>query len=456
MSEMNDLWDFLIEKYTDKLAPVSFTTWISTAKPLRLQDHVLTIEVPSKLHQEYWERNLATQVVTGAYEFNGTEVSPRIVLPDDDATPAATVAADDVAAPQKEVDTAKPTPAFNVESTLNSRYTFDEFVVGSGNQMAHAAALAVSDEPGTLYNPLFIYGGVGLGKTHLMQAIGHRILETTPNAKVRYVTTEDFMNDMITAIRTNSGDKLRKAYRQVDVLLVDDIQFLTNKTETQNEFFNTFNTLFDNKKQIVMTSDRLPNEITQLQDRLVSRFKWGLSVDITPPDLETRIAILSNKAHDEKLSVPADALNYIAGQIDSNVRELEGALLRVKAFASMKQAPITTSLVADALKSLNLSGKNAMLTIGEIQEVVAKYYNVTVTDLKGRKRVKQIVMPRQIAMYLARELTENSLPRIGQEFGGKDHTTVIHACDKIGKEITQNADLKAAIIDLKNKLRNRG
>jgi chromosomal replication initiator protein len=322
--------------------------------------------------------------------------------------------------------------------------------------MAHAAALAVSDEPGTLYNPLFIYGGVGLGKTHLMQAIGHRILETNPAANVRYVTTENFTNDLVNAIRTNNQEKFRQSYRHVDLLLIDDIQFLANKTETQNEFFNTFNTLFDEEKQIVMTSDRLPNEIPKLQDRLVSRFKWGLSVDITPPDLETRIAILRNKASDENLSVPLDALNYIAGQIDSNVRELEGALLRVKAFANMKQAPITTSLVADALKSLNLSGKNAQLTIDEIQEVVAKYYNVTVTDLKGRKRVKQIVMPRQIAMYLARELTENSLPRIGQEFGGKDHTTVIHACDKIAKEVSANADLKAEIVDLKNKLRNRG
>lgn len=452
---MDDLWEFLTKKYADKLSPVSYTTWIATAKPLSLEDQVLTIEVPSKLHQEYWQHNLATQVVTGAYEFNNTEVSPNVVLAGEHEAPAPDEPTPDEPAAAKD-DDGKRTPTFSADSTLNSRYTFDEFVVGSGNQMAHAAALAVSDEPGTLYNPLFIYGGVGLGKTHLMQAIGHRILETTPTAKVRYVTTEDFMNDMITAIRTQSSDKLRKAYRKVDVLLVDDIQFLTNKTETQNEFFNTFNTLFDNKKQIVMTSDRLPNEITQLQDRLVSRFKWGLSVDITPPDLETRIAILSNKAHDEKLSVPTDALNYIAGQIDSNVRELEGALLRVKAFASMKKAPITTSLVADALKSLNLSGKNAMLTIGEIQETVAKYYNVTVADLKGRKRVKQIVLPRQIAMYLSRELTENSLPRIGQEFGGKDHTTVIHACDKIGKEVASNPDLKAAIIDLKNKLRNRG
>lgn len=445
MAELDDLWAYLTDKYHEKLSSVGYTTWIEAAKPTSLHDGILEIQVPDKLHQEYWQKNLATQVALGAYEFNGSEVSPQISIKNAD-----TKAPEPVAKEKVQV------PTYQVESSLNSRYTFEEFVIGTGNQMAHAAALAVSDEPGTLYNPLFIYGGVGLGKTHLMQAIGHRILETNPAANVRYVTTENFTNDLVNAIRTNNQEKFRQSYRHVDLLLIDDIQFLANKTETQNEFFNTFNTLFDNKKQIVMTSDRLPNEIPKLQDRLVSRFKWGLSVDITPPDLETRIAILRNKASDENLSVPVDALNYIAGQIDSNVRELEGALLRVKAFASMKQEPITTSLVADALKSLNLSGKNAQLTIDEIQEVVAKYYNVTVTDLKGRKRVKQIVMPRQIAMYLSRELTENSLPRIGQEFGGKDHTTVIHACDKIAKEVSANADLKAQIIDLKNKLRNRG
>lgn len=448
MAELDDLWSYLSTKYHDKLSSVGYTTWIESAKPISLHDGILEIQVPDKLHQEYWQKNLTTQVALGAYEFNDSEVTPRI-----------TIASAETKTPEPAPDDNKETaqvPTYQVHSSLNSRYTFEEFVIGTGNQMAHAAALAVSDEPGTLYNPLFIYGGVGLGKTHLMQAIGHRILETNPAANVRYVTTENFTNDLVNAIRTNNQEKFRQSYRHVDLLLIDDIQFLANKTETQNEFFNTFNTLFDEEKQIVMTSDRLPNEIPKLQDRLVSRFKWGLSVDITPPDLETRIAILRNKASDENLSVPLDALNYIAGQIDSNVRELEGALLRVKAFANMKQAPITTSLVADALKSLNLSGKNAQLTIDEIQEVVAKYYNVTVTDLKGRKRVKQIVMPRQIAMYLARELTENSLPRIGQEFGGKDHTTVIHACDKIAKEVSANADLKAEIVDLKNKLRNRG
>lgn len=447
MAELDELWSYLTTQYQEKLTPVGYNTWIESAKPISLHDGVLEIQVPDKLHQEYWQKNLATQVALGAYAFNDSEVTPHI-----------SIASAETKAPEPEPDTkeAAQVPTYQVHSSLNSRYTFEEFVIGTGNQMAHAAALAVSDEPGTLYNPLFIYGGVGLGKTHLMQAIGHRILETNPAANVRYVTTENFTNDLVNAIRTNNQEKFRQSYRHVDLLLIDDIQFLANKTETQNEFFNTFNTLFDEEKQIVMTSDRLPNEIPKLQDRLVSRFKWGLSVDITPPDLETRIAILRNKASDENLSVPLDALNYIAGQIDSNVRELEGALLRVKAFANLKQAPITTSLVADALKSLNLSGKNAQLTIDEIQEVVAKYYNVTVADLKGRKRVKQIVMPRQIAMYLARELTENSLPRIGQEFGGKDHTTVIHACDKIAKEVSANADLKAEIVDLKNKLRNRG
>ncbi|WP_155287559.1 chromosomal replication initiator protein DnaA [Lacticaseibacillus zhaodongensis] len=446
MAEMDELWAYLIESFRTKLSAVGYTTWIDTAKPVRLEAGTLEIQVPDKLHKDYWQRNLVTQVVAGAYAFNGTEINPVVTIAG--SKPQRQKAAEP-AAPEQ-------VPTYKAESPLNSRYTFEEFVIGTGNQMAHAAALAVSDEPGTLYNPLFIYGGVGLGKTHLMQAIGHRLLETNPETNVKYVTSENFTNDFINAIATGTTEQFRQTYRHVDLLLVDDIQFLAKRTETQNEFFNTFNTLFDNKKQIVLTSDRLPNEISNLQDRLVSRFKWGLSVDITPPDLETRIAILRNKATDEHLDVPEDALTYIAGQIDSNVRELEGALLRVKAFSDMKQETITTGLVADALKSLNLSGKNAQLTIGEIQEVVAKYYKVTVTELKGRKRVKQIVMPRQIAMYLARELTDNSLPRIGQEFGGKDHTTVIHACDKISKAVANDSDLKAEIIELKNKLRNQG
>ena len=335
---------------------------------------------------------------------------------------------------------------------LNSDYTFEKFVVGNGNKMAHAAALAVAEDPGRVYNPLFIYGGAGLGKTHLMQAFGHTILQRDPTAKVKYVSSEAFANDFINSIQLKNQSEFRDEYRNVDLLLVDDIQFLANKVGTQEEFFNTFETLFQNNKQIVLTADRLPNEIQNLQTRLVTRFKMGLPVDITPPDFETRIAILREKSQSLGLDLPDEALNYISGHFDSSVRDLEGALSRIKVFTSMTDAPITTSMVAEALRGLVGQGATKEITIPIIQNKVAKYFNVTVTDLKGKKRVKSIVMPRQIAMYLSRELTDASLPKIGQEFGGKDHTTVIHAHEKIQTELLTNKDLQNDIKEIKDQL----
>ncbi|MCI1986205.1 MAG: chromosomal replication initiator protein DnaA [Lactobacillus sp.] len=451
MPTIEELWAYLQDQFRTSLTTVGFNTWIKDAKPIRLTETTLTIGVPSKLHKSYWEKNLATKVVEWAYAYNNLELSPVIEI--SGTMPEETLDLGE----QPQTPEAKPVvPTYKETTHLNSKYTFDTFVTGKGNQMAHAAALVVSEEPGVLYNPLFLYGGVGLGKTHLMQAIGHQLLEYKPNANVKYVTSEAFANDFINSIQTKKQEQFRQEYRNVDLLLVDDIQFFGDKEATQEEFFHTFNALYENKKQIVLTSDRLPNEIPKLQERLVSRFKWGLSVDITPPDLETRIAILRNKADAEKLVIPDDTLSYIAGQIDSNVRELEGALVRVQAYATMNHSDITTSLAADALKSLKLNDKDAALTIGQIQSVVAKYYQVTVSELKGKKRVKQIVMPRQIAMYLSREMTDSSLPKIGQEFGGKDHTTVIHAHEKIGEQLNLDEQLKAEVIELKNRLKNRG
>ncbi|WP_125702180.1 chromosomal replication initiator protein DnaA [Lacticaseibacillus daqingensis] len=447
MPTIDELWAYLENKFRDDLTTVSYNTWVGSVKPLSLIGNTLMIGVPSPLHKDYWEQNLVTKVVAWSYAFDNLEIQPVVQLLGDKPAQPATLAATEATA---------PIPTFKEKTHLNSKYTFDTFVTGKGNQMAHAAALVVSEEPGKLYNPLFLYGGVGLGKTHLMQAIGHQLLDYDPSANVKYVTSEAFANDFINSIQTKKQEQFRQEYRNVDLLLVDDIQFFGDKEATQEEFFHTFNALYENKKQIVLTSDRLPNEIPKLQERLVSRFKWGLSVDVTPPDLETRIAILRNKANAEHLVIPDDTLSYIAGQIDSNVRELEGALVRVQAYATMNHADISTSLAADALKSLKLSDKDAELSISHIQEVVAKYYQVTISELKGKKRVKQIVMPRQIAMYLAREMTENSLPKIGQEFGGKDHTTVIHAHEKIATEIGLDTELKSQIIELKNRLKNRG
>lgn len=446
MAALDELWSYIEEQFHKTMTPMSYTTWIEQATPRSLENNVFEVQVNDSLHKEYWDKNLVTKVIEFAYAYNGIEINPHIsIRSDQDQDPVVSACE---AAVRAEIPRG--------DDRLNSRYTFENFIIGKGNQMAHAAALAVSEDPGTLYNPLFLYGGVGLGKTHLMQAIGHQMLATNPDILIKYVTSEDFTNDFINSIRNNDGERFRNEYRNVDLLMVDDVQFFDAKVGTQEEFFHTFNALFDKKKQIVLTSDRLPNEIPTLEERLSSRFKWGLSVDINPPDLETRIAILRSKADNENISAPDDALTYIAGQVDSNVRELEGALLRVKAFAALKHAAITSSLAADALKSLTVAKKDNGLSIRQIQDSVARYYQVEVSDLLGRKRVKQIVMPRQIAMYLAREMTDSSLPKIGKEFGGKDHTTVIHAYEKIETMLKTDKDLKNEVADIRNQLKNRG
>lgn len=421
MVSLDALWNELKATYQKDLSPASYNTWIETANPRTLDQNQLVVEVPSKIYKEYWEKNLATKIVEVGYMLSGNEIIPRFITGEE--------AEQEEVVEEKNPKVAAPSPL--KKAMLNPKYTFDTFVIGKGNQMAHAAALVVAEDPGSIYNPLFFYGGVGLGKTHLMHAIGHQMLQSQPNAKVKYVSSETFANDFINSIQNKTAEEFRQEYRNVDLLLVDDIQFFAEKEATQEEFFHTFNALYNEGKQIVLTSDRLPNEIPKLQERLVSRFAWGLSVDITPPDLETRTAILRKKAAAERLEIPDDTLSYIAGQIDSNIRELEGALVRVQAFAAMNSEDISTSLAADALKTLKSGKGHPQLSILQIQEEVAKYYHIQLKDLKGKKRVKSIVVPRQIAMYLARELTDNSLPKIGAEFGGKDHTTVIHAHEKI-------------------------
>ena len=312
--------------------------------------------------------------------------------------------------------------------------------------------MAVADSPGTFYNPLFIFGGVGLGKTHLMQAIGHQMLEERPNAKVVYIQSETFVNDFINSIKNKTQEQFREKYRTADLLLVDDIQFFAKKEGIQEEFFHTFETLYNNQKQIVMTSDRLPTEIPDLSERLVSRFAWGLQVEITPPDLETRIAILRKKAESEGLEVDESTLDYIASQVDTNIRELEGALVKVQAQSTIQKQDINIGLARSALADLKLVQKSRGLQISKIQEVVANYFQTSVAEMKGKKRVRNIVIPRQVAMYLSRELTDASLPKIGQEFGGKDHTTVMHACDKIARQMKTDTEIKSAVSDLRQML----
>ncbi|HAZ1185405.1 TPA: chromosomal replication initiator protein DnaA [Enterococcus faecium] len=444
MVSLDALWNELKATYQKDLSPASYNTWIETANPRTLDQNQLVVEVPSKIHKEYWEKNLATKIVEVGYMLSGNEIIPRFITGEE--------AEQEEVIEEKNPKVVAPSPL--KKAMLNPKYTFDTFVIGKGNQMAHAAALVVAEDPGSIYNPLFFYGGVGLGKTHLMHAIGHQMLQSQPNAKVKYVSSETFANDFINSIQNKTAEEFRQEYRNVDLLLVDDIQFFAEKEATQEEFFHTFNALYNEGRQIVLTSDRLPNEIPKLQERLVSRFAWGLSVDITPPDLETRTAILRKKAAAERLEIPDDTLSYIAGQIDSNIRELEGALVRVQAFAAMNSEDISTSLAADALKTLKSGKGHPQLSILQIQEEVAKYYHIQLKDLKGKKRVKSIVVPRQIAMYLARELTDNSLPKIGAEFGGKDHTTVIHAHEKIQQLMDSSVSMQNEVSEIKNFLLN--
>lgn len=335
--------------------------------------------------------------------------------------------------------------------TLNSKYTFDSFVVGNSNRFAHAACYAVGESPSRAYNPLFIYGGVGLGKTHLMQAIGHHILKKAPHSSVMYVSSEQFTNELISSIKDDKTSGFRNKYRSIDVLLIDDIQFLAGKERTQEEFFHTFNTLYESNKQLVISSDRPPRNIPTLEDRLRSRFEWGLITDIQPPDLETRIAILRKKAQTENLNVPYDILDFIANSIDSNIRELEGALIRLVAYSTIANKPLVMDTVIEALKDILPPMSPKKITIEYIQKEVCQYFDVALSELTSKKRSKNIAYPRHIAMYLCRKFTDASYPQIGEQFGGRDHTTVMHANEKVEKDLLVDQDLSSIVVELSKK-----
>jgi len=339
---------------------------------------------------------------------------------------------------------------------LNPRYTFNHFVVGHGNRFAHAASLAVAEAPAKAYNPLFLYGGVGLGKTHLMQAIGHHVVSQKPSAKILYITSETFTNELINAIRDDKTIQFRNKYRSIDVLLVDDVQFLAGKERTQEEFFHTFNTLYEANKQIVVSSDRPPKEIPTLEERLRSRFEWGLTADIQAPDFETRIAILKKKAETSNIAIADDILSYIGSRVVSNIRELEGALIRVVAFASLHKTEISPGVVDDALKNILAPGgqEKKNLSIELIKKGVAEHYQVNLDDLSAKIRTREIAEARQIAMYLSRVLTQASFPKIGSEFGGRDHTTVLHACEKIKGVLKKDKATVEAINTITKRLKS--
>ena len=433
-SHTHDVWQHVLSMIQTKLSKPSFDTWFKATKASFSSDSLLVISAPTTFAAEWLESRYTKLVRTTLSEYLGRQVDITFVI--EENKPPEPAAPYPAAVPQR--------PAVQEETfshMLNPKYTFDTFVIGANNRFAHAASLAVAEAPAKAYNPLFLYGGVGLGKTHLMHAIGHYILEHNPSTRVLYISSEKFTNEFINAIRDNRGESFRIKYRNIDVLLIDDIQFLAGKEQTQEEFFHTFNALHEERKQIIISSDRPPKEIPTLEERLRSRFEWGLITDIQPPDLETRIAILRKKAKAENLDIPNEAMVYIANQIDTNIRELEGALIRVVAYSSLINQDISSHLAAEALKDIIPSGRPRMITIQDIQARVGEYFGLKLEEFKARKRTKAVAFPRQIAMYLSRELTDYSLPKIGEAFGGRDHTTVIHAHHKITQQVKADLDL---------------
>lgn len=446
LENIHDLWNRALDQIEKKLSKPSFETWLKSTKAHALQGDTLIITAPNDFARDWLESRYSNLIAETLYDLTGEELDVKFIIPPNQAEEEF-----DIQTPKKKVN--KDEGSEFPQSMLNSKYTFDTFVIGSGNRFAHAASLAVAEAPAKAYNPLFIYGGVGLGKTHLMHAIGHYVLDHNPAAKVVYLSSEKFTNEFINSIRDNKAVEFRNKYRNVDVLLIDDIQFLAGKEQTQEEFFHTFNTLHEESKQIVISSDRPPKEIPTLEDRLRSRFEWGLITDITPPDLETRIAILRKKAKADGLVIPNEVMLYIANQIDSNIRELEGALIRVVAYSSLINKDINADLAAEALKDIIPSSKPRVITIQDIQQIVGQEFNIKLDDFKAKKRTKSVAFPRQIAMYLSRELTDFSLPKIGEEFGGRDHTTVIHAHEKISKLVQTDTDLQKQIKEISESLK---
>ncbi|MDD4939280.1 MAG: chromosomal replication initiator protein DnaA [Candidatus Omnitrophica bacterium] len=428
-------WDQIKEHLRDKLGKSAFETWINPLQLRPQEDNKegLTLQAPDKFFRDWVEQHYKRIIEEEAASClkEGVQVAFEV-------NPQAAAQAAETGIRQSPGKTKDLRESF----ALNPRYTFENFVVGSSNRHAHAYSLAVADSPAKAYNPLFIYGGVGLGKTHLMQAICHRTKEKLGgNLKMCYMSSEKFTNELIDAIQHHSTPAFRQKYRNADMLVIDDIHFIAGKESTQEEFFHTFNALYDAHKQIIISSDRPPKEISNLQDRLVSRFGWGLTTDIQPPDLETRVAILKKKIEREPISVPDDVIFFIAQLIKTNVRELEGALIRIIAYALLEEKPITLELAKGVLRDLLKEAKK-LITVDFIQRCVAEEFAVSLQELKMKRRNKNIVVPRQVAMYLSRELTDLSLPEIGNYFGGKDHTTVLHSFNKIKGDINTDSFLK--------------
>ncbi len=454
-TEIEQVWSIITEGLKERLSMPGYETFLATAAPISYSDGVLALAVPNPFSKEWLKERCESHILQILHE-----KLQQSVLIDLHIQKSTALVSDDevyispqVSAPSVSGNPVSPPVAAghhfgqqNYPPThLNPKYTFETYVEGNNNRMAHAAAVAVSQAPARAYNPLFIYGGVGLGKTHLMQAIGQKTLQLNPKLKVTYVSTEQFTNDLINAIKDKQNHLFRSIYRSTDILLIDDIQFIAGKERTQEEFFHTFNTLYENNKQIVISSDRPSHDIPTLEDRLRSRFEWGLTVDIQPPDLETRMAILKKKADQENVDLGNDVLEYLAGQIPSNIRELEGALTRLLACSSLFKRPIDMEFTMDTIKTMFKPSQRKPVTIPAIMRAVSEECGVTTEDLCKKNRTKELAHARQVAMYLARELTKSSLPKIGDSFGGRDHTTVMYACDRIKEELQSDQNLKHII-----------
>ena len=445
-ADLKKIWAKTLETIKSELSEVSFNTWIKSCEPISISADTITISVPNSFTQDILDKRYKDLVANSIEVVCSKLYKIEFVI--------ASEAFEKEEIKDSSSNTSSKSIVVNDEmsSTLNPKYTFNSFVIGNSNRFAHAASLAVAESPAKAYNPLFIYGGVGLGKTHLMHAIGHYILDNNPSAKVVYVSSEKFTNELINAIKDDKNEDFRNKYRNVDVLLIDDIQFIAGKERTQEEFFHTFNALHDANKQIILSSDRPPKEIPTLEDRLRSRFEWGLIADIQVPDFETRMAILKKKADVENLNVANEVMGYIATKIKSNIRELEGALIRIIAYSSLTNREVTVDLASEALKDIISKKQGKHITIDIIQDVVSSYFNLRVEDLKSQRRTRNVAYPRQIAMYLSRKLTDMSLPKIGEEFGGRDHTTVIHAYEKISENLKTDDSLQHTINDITKKL----
>ncbi len=435
MKDINECWNQVLKSLENEISTIPFETWFKVLKPVEITENEFVLQTPTTQHAEGLKRYMpllksSIKIVTRK------DYKIRIQLENDDGI--------DI-----EITKKKPSNEYiDVKNNLIPRYVFENFVMGSSNQIAYAASLAVAESPGTAYNPLFLYGGVGLGKTHLMHSIAHYMLDQNPNARVLYASSEKFTNEFITAIREKKQDEFKEKYRNIDALLIDDVQFLAKKESTQEEFFHTFNQLWELNKQIILSSDKPPSELKILEERLRSRFSWGLIADIQQPDFETRTAILEKKAEIDGIELPKEVYQFIAKTIVSNIRELEGALTRVAAYTKLANMNITPELVDEALKDFMYSSKNKKITIDIIQSVTADYFNIKTDDILSSKRSKNIVYPRQIAMYLCRKMLDTPLVKVGESFGGRDHTTVMHSCEKIAEDIKNKPEMQKIVTEI--------